>query len=194
MARVTWDERKRLRVLSSRGVDFIDAAGIFDGPRITLRTGGAIMARHGTSRSVLAKETTSSSSTRRALRPRVKTYSISSLLGELDDEPDSDIRTYSLDELHRMRKSGLGRTRPDAEEIELDDSFWKHAQLMLPPSAAKKSVHLRVDYDVLDWFKSQGKGHLTRMNHVLRAYYQANRERPKRSAARARQQKKTARS
>ena len=28
----------------------------------------------------------------------------------------------------------------------------------------------------LDWFKRQGKGHLTRMNAVLRAYYEANRK------------------
>ncbi len=85
-------------------------------------------------------------------------------------------------------------TAPDAEEIELDESFWKNAQWMPPLSTVKKSVHLRVDNDVLDWFRDQGKGHLTRMNHVLRAYYQANRERPKRASGRPRQPKKTARS
>jgi uncharacterized protein (DUF4415 family) len=72
-----------------------------------------------------------------------------------------------------MRKAGLGRTRPDAEEIELDDSFWKHAKWM--PPLGKSSVHLRVDSDVLDWFRKQGKGHLTRMNAVLRAYFRAHR-------------------
>jgi uncharacterized protein (DUF4415 family) len=40
----------------------------------------------------------------------------------------------------------------------------------------KASVHLRVDHDVLEWFRCQGKGHLTRMNAVLRAYYEANRK------------------
>jgi uncharacterized DUF497 family protein len=34
MTRVTWTETKRLRILAERGVDFIDAAGIFDGPCI----------------------------------------------------------------------------------------------------------------------------------------------------------------
>jgi uncharacterized DUF497 family protein len=34
MARVTWDERKRLRVLASRGVDFILVSGIFEGPML----------------------------------------------------------------------------------------------------------------------------------------------------------------
>ncbi len=41
------------------------------------------------------------------------------------------------------------------------------------PRERKASVHLRVDADVLDWFKSQGAGHLTRMNAVLRAYFEA---------------------
>jgi uncharacterized protein (DUF4415 family) len=35
-------------------------------------------------------------------------------------------------------------------------------------------VHLRVDADVLAWFKAQGRGHLTRMNAVLRAYMEAH--------------------
>jgi uncharacterized DUF497 family protein len=35
MARVSWDERKRLSVIAARGVDFIDAAGMFDNPRFT---------------------------------------------------------------------------------------------------------------------------------------------------------------
>jgi uncharacterized protein (DUF4415 family) len=81
-----------------------------------------------------------------------------------------------------QRRGVLARARPDAETIELDDSFWRNAKLMPPllgePSdpEPKQSVHLRVDPDVLRWFKRQGKGHLTRMNAVLRAYYEANRK------------------
>ena len=47
----------------------------------------------------------------------------------------------------------------------------------MPPG--KQSVHLRVDRDVLDWFRAQGRGHLTRMNAVLRAYYEAHRRQPR---------------
>jgi uncharacterized protein (DUF4415 family) len=39
--------------------------------------------------------------------------------------------------------------------------------------AGKTSVHLRLDSDVVEWFRSRGKGHLTRMNAVLRAYVEA---------------------
>jgi uncharacterized protein (DUF4415 family) len=77
-----------------------------------------------------------------------------------------------------------GETQPprrNAVEIELSDEFWRNAKLMPPliartPAEPKASVHLRVDPDVLRWFKGQGKGHLTRMNAVLRAYYEANRK------------------
>jgi uncharacterized protein (DUF4415 family) len=67
-------------------------------------------------------------------------------------------------------------TQPDAEEIELDENFWRNAVVMMPGDRPKASVHLRLDPDVFDWFKLQGKGHLTRMNAVLRAYYEANRK------------------
>lgn len=42
---------------------------------------------------------------------------------------------------------------------------------MLPEP--KQSVHLRLDRDVIAFFKRQGKGHLTRMQAVLRAYVEA---------------------
>jgi uncharacterized protein (DUF4415 family) len=42
----------------------------------------------------------------------------------------------------------------------------------MPPG--KTSIHLRVDSDVVEWFKAGGKGHLTRMNAVLRAYVDAH--------------------
>jgi len=42
--------------------------------------------------------------------------------------------------------------------------------------AGKTSVHLRLDSDVVEWFKAHGKGHLTRMNAVLRAYMDAHRQ------------------
>jgi uncharacterized protein (DUF4415 family) len=76
-----------------------------------------------------------------------------------------------------MKKRGkLYPARPDAEEIELDEEFWKNAELVMPGDQPKASVHLRVDPDVLAWFRRQGRGHLTRMNAVLRAYYETNRK------------------
>jgi uncharacterized protein (DUF4415 family) len=45
----------------------------------------------------------------------------------------------------------------------------------LAPAPAKTSIALRVDADVLAWFKAQGPGYQTRMNAVLRAFKEASR-------------------
>ena len=44
----------------------------------------------------------------------------------------------------------------------------------LQPVPAKTSIALRVDADVLEWFRSQGPGYQTRMNAVLRAFKEAS--------------------
>ncbi|MGH7128466.1 MAG: BrnA antitoxin family protein [Planctomycetaceae bacterium] len=47
------------------------------------------------------------------------------------------------------------------------------ARQTLPRSRRKAAISLRVDPDVLDWFKAQGPGYQTRINAVLRAYKDA---------------------
>ena len=44
----------------------------------------------------------------------------------------------------------------------------------LPANKNKAQVTLRVDADVLVWFKSQGKGYQTQINSLLRAYMEAH--------------------
>ena len=79
---------------------------------------------------------------------------------------------YSLSEIDAMRERGLDKTRSDAPIAEsLGADFWKSARVVVPPG--KTSVHLRLDSDVVEWFKANGKGHLTRMSAVLRAYVDA---------------------
>jgi uncharacterized protein (DUF4415 family) len=38
----------------------------------------------------------------------------------------------------------------------------------------KEQVTLRIDHDVLEWFKSQGRGYQTQINTLLRAYMEAH--------------------
>lgn len=45
----------------------------------------------------------------------------------------------------------------------------------LPTAKNKEQVTLRIDNDVLEWFKSQGRGYQTRINTLLRAYMEAHR-------------------
>jgi uncharacterized protein (DUF4415 family) len=44
----------------------------------------------------------------------------------------------------------------------------------LKPAPPKASISLRIDQDVLEWFKSHGPGYQTRINLVLRAFRDAS--------------------
>jgi uncharacterized protein (DUF4415 family) len=50
------------------------------------------------------------------------------------------------------------------------------ADVVLPEQTRKKLISLRVDPEVLDFFKAQGPGYQTRMNAVLTAYMQVKKE------------------
>lgn len=51
---------------------------------------------------------------------------------------------------------------------------WAEATVGLPP--LKTPVNAQFDLDVVNWFKAQGRGYQTRMNAVLRKYYEAHRK------------------
>jgi uncharacterized protein (DUF4415 family) len=44
----------------------------------------------------------------------------------------------------------------------------------LKPVGRKTQVTLRIDEDVLTWFKKQGRGYQTRINSLLKAYKEAH--------------------
>jgi len=56
---------------------------------------------------------------------------------------------------------------------ELDETFWKNATVRWP-DRPKQPLNVRFDADVVEWFKSQGRGYQTRMNAVLRSFYEAH--------------------
>jgi uncharacterized protein (DUF4415 family) len=85
---------------------------------------------------------------------------------------DDATKRSSLADLEKRRALSGSRTRADAPVQAVDDAFWATAKVAMPPPG-KTFVHLRVDADVLDWFRSQGRGHLTRMNAVLRSFVEA---------------------
>lgn len=87
----------------------------------------------------------------------------------------NDFSTYSVEELRAIVEQADNDLLDSCAVIGAEEPSWMTTPL--PSSPGKTSVHLRVDSDVLHWFRGQGKGHLTRMNAVLRAYMQANRRR-----------------
>jgi uncharacterized protein (DUF4415 family) len=58
----------------------------------------------------------------------------------------------------------------DPDWAEFEDIDWSDAVLVIP--ARKKAISIRVDEDVLDFFKKEGDGYQRRINAVLRSYMQ----------------------
>ncbi len=102
-----------------------------------------------------------------------------------------NIVSYSLDEIRERIARGESKTdwpRVDAmtdEEIEaqmrddpdwadLIDFDWSNAVAVYPVS--KHAISIRLDPDVLDFFKAGGKGYQTRINAVLRRYMEEARK------------------
>ncbi|MGH6660098.1 MAG: BrnA antitoxin family protein [Rhodospirillales bacterium] len=95
-----------------------------------------------------------------------------------------DTARHSAAEIAALRRRGASRTdwrKVDAmSEAELDAAVaadaddvpgaldWTRAVKGVPPP--KQAVKLRIDADVLTWFRATGKGYQTRMNNVLRAF------------------------
>lgn len=98
------------------------------------------------------------------------------------------IKRYSAEELAEIRRRGESRSdmarvaATTEEELEAsiaadpDDAHeadWTRMVVGMPPR--KRDIHIRIDADVLSWFKETGKGYQTRMNNVLRAFVESRR-------------------
>ena len=72
-----------------------------------------------------------------------------------------------------MKEKDIGLTadHPAAEVKHIVRGVARRGLQPIPPKA---SISLRVDADVLEWFKAQGAGYQTRMNAVLRAFKEAS--------------------
>jgi uncharacterized protein (DUF4415 family) len=59
----------------------------------------------------------------------------------------------------------------DEEDGPLPEGWESTIIIGLPPR--KRDVHIRLDADVVDWFRGQGRGYQTRINAVLRAFVES---------------------
>lgn len=87
---------------------------------------------------------------------------------------NENIKRYTLEQVRALKSEtdwdALRAAGPyeGPQEFEVD---WSKARIGLPEP--KAAVSIRLDPDVLGFFKSQGKGYQTRINAVLRAYMEA---------------------
>src|SRR5215471_7083080 len=98
-----------------------------------------------------------------------------------------DIVRYTAEEIGAMLARRESRTDWTAvkavTEKELEASIaadpddihggidWAQAVAGMPPR--KRDIHIRIDEDVLDWFRQAGRGYQTRINNVLRAFMES---------------------
>ena len=75
-----------------------------------------------------------------------------------------------FDRMGRMTEDEIRETSPP-ELADLPEDFWDDARVVDPPT--KEAISLRVDRDVLAWFRAGGPRYQTRMNAVLRSYMRA---------------------
>ncbi len=90
---------------------------------------------------------------------------ISRMLANGGDRTDwNRVRSMSQEEVERLA---------DEEDGPLPEGWESTVEIGIP--RPKQGVHIRLDADVLDWFRARGPGYQTRINAVLRAFVQARR-------------------
>jgi uncharacterized protein (DUF4415 family) len=113
-------------------------------------------------------------------------------------EKKGRIVSYTAEELGAMRARGEGQTdwaAVDAKSEEqlaadtasdpardgIPEDWYKHARAasgpLVRPKENKRLVSVRYDADVIEWFKSQGRGWQARMNAVLRSFVEQSQNR-----------------
>ncbi len=90
------------------------------------------------------------------------------------------------DAVARLTDADIARAvASDPDTSFADADFWKRARWVMP--VVKKPVTLRMDSDVLEFFRRGGKGYQTRINTVLRTFMQNQAEaKPRRAAEKRR--------
>ncbi len=91
------------------------------------------------------------------------------------DQPPPSRGRADVARMMAMSEAEIMRTSPP-ELRDLPEDFWDDAVIV--PPLPKQPISLRVDPDVLAWFKQQGPGYQSRMNAVLRSYMERMRTKP----------------
>jgi len=75
--------------------------------------------------------------------------------------------------VRQLRRRGPVKLTTEHPELDLNHVMRVVVRKGLKPVLPKESISLRIDADLLEWFKSTGPGYQTRINSILRAYKDA---------------------
>jgi uncharacterized protein (DUF4415 family)/uncharacterized DUF497 family protein len=176
-----WDAAKNAANIAKHGIDFEDAIRIFDGP--VLEKADA-RRDYGEARIIAFVSLTTTSW--RSFTPcaahaaglyRRGEHIVVSAKNIVRRTPSSRrrgktdwVRVGAISD-HEIENAA--KADPDAAPI-LDKEWFRTAKLVLPER--KVPISLRMDREVVEWFKAHGRRYQSRMNAVLKAYVQAHRK------------------
>jgi uncharacterized DUF497 family protein len=177
-----WDDEKRELNLAKHGIDFDGAIEVFYGPIILRRSDRNNEERwtalgYSDNRLIVVvfarrAEVVRIISARRARKMKKENI----VTRKWGDRRKGKTDWARVDKLTDEDIAEAVASDPDAAPIDID---WSDAVLVIP--TRKKAISIRVDEDVLDYFKSQGEGYQRRINAVLRSYMQ-QKAKPKKRA------------
>jgi uncharacterized DUF497 family protein len=168
--RFEWGEVKRRANLKKHGIDFADLEPLFDGVTLTvpderfdygeerfvtlgLLNGLVLVVVHTETGEVIR---VSPHARRRSMRKSATSKKSRTDWGRLKKMSDTEIDL--------------------SESPELTPEMFARAVVRrgLRPVERKAQLTLRVDHDVLEWFRKRGRGYQTQINALLRAYMEAH--------------------
>ena len=100
--------------------------------------------------------------------------------GSAKSVPNRGRANLRLLRLLRRASDAAIRRSARSEPPNLPGDFWDVAVPVVPES--KVPISLRVDSDVLEWFRQEGPRYQSRMNAVLRSYMQRARKHAKKKS------------
>lgn len=112
---------------------------------------------------------------------------------DLDEKTRRIISAWKAESMSKKRTSTVSKPKTDWDELDTltdeqvragieadpdahptDEAFWKTAKIVMPKP--KETLTIRIDADVLEWFRRQGRGYQTRINAILRSYMRAHQD------------------
>ncbi len=102
----------------------------------------------------------------------IKSYTTAELKGKCM------VSRTDLKKVDAMTDAELEKAIAEDEDEQGLQPDWTRAELIL--SEPKQSVHLRLEREIIDFFKAHGKGHISRMQAVLKSYATSHRPHAKR--------------
>lgn len=190
-----WDERKRQWTFAQRGIDLVDVLGLFDDPArvevddVRRDCGGRrfviLCPIRGASSISPTPSAVRTGASFRPARPMHGSTPSMSDTGSLTravraadgrvliEQPDGSFRVATgRTDWARLDGTGeaeiAGSMAADRDDPGHNPQFWERARPVFP--RAKERVTMRLDADVVDWFRRQGAGYQTRINAILRGY------------------------